>query len=169
MTDLLATEGNLVLLRRGLALLDALSDAEYADPRGRWAPVGAQYRHVLDHYASWIQGLPEGRVDYDDRSRDPRLESDRGFARSRTLECLDALAGLEAHPDRPVLVQMHCGGEDPAPDWRESSAGRELQFLCSHTVHHFALIQLLLEGSGVTLDPEFGTAPSTLAWQRSTR
>jgi hypothetical protein len=42
-----------------------------------------------------------------------------------------------------------------------------LQFLCSHTVHHFALIKLLLDGTGVDLAPEFGVAPSTLAYHRT--
>jgi hypothetical protein len=36
-------------------------------------------------------------------------------------------------------------------------------------VHHYALIKLLLEGSGVDLGVEFGVAPSTLAHQRAAR
>ena len=159
-------EGNRVLLRQGLALLERLSDELYAEPRGSWAPVGAQYRHILDHYGAFFRGLADRRVDYDARIRDARIERSRAAARQTTLACLGALDALEVEPDGPLLVQMDSGAGPEAPDWRPSSTGRELQFLCSHTVHHFALIQLLLEGSGVALDPEFGTAPSTLAYHR---
>jgi hypothetical protein len=39
---------------------------------------------------------------------------------------------------------------------------RELQFLQSHTVHHYAVIHLMLLQQGIRPDPEFGVAPSTL-------
>lgn len=44
-------------LAQGTELLQALTDAQYAEPRGDWAPVGAQYRHVLDHYQCFLDGL----------------------------------------------------------------------------------------------------------------
>lgn len=121
----LPLEGNRILLRQGVALLEQLSDELYAGPRGSWAPVGVQYRHILEHYRSFFAGLAAGRVDYDARAR------------------------------------------DATPDWRPSSLGRELQFLSSHTLHHYALIKLLLDDTGLDLGPEFGVAPSTLAWQRA--
>ena len=62
---------------------------------------------------------------------------------------------------------MQTGEEDGVPDWRPSSVGRELQFLVSHTVHHYALIRLLLEDHGIYAGEEFGVAPSTLAHQRA--
>jgi hypothetical protein len=165
----LSTAGNRALLHQGVAMLERLGDSLYAEPRGSWAPVGAQYRHILDHYRSFFAGFPEGRVDYDVRARDERIEKDRVAALLATRECLAALEGLDATTDRPLEVQMDGGGGSERPDWRPSSAGRELQFLCSHTVHHFALIKLLLEGSGLDLGIEFGVAPSTLAYQRAAR
>lgn len=43
---------------------------------------------------------------------------------------------------------------------------RELQFLLSHTVHHFALIATLLERFEIGVPEDFGIAPSTLKyWQ----
>jgi hypothetical protein len=44
----------------------------------------------------------------------------------------------------------------------ESSISRGLQVLSSHTIHHFALIAMTLRAHGIEMDPEFGTAPSTL-------
>ncbi len=161
----LPIEGNRQLLHQGLVLLARLDQGEYGDPRGSWAPVGAQYRHILEHYFSFLDGLPEGRVDYDARARDLLLERDREAAAEATRAILARLDALDPGADLPVLVQMDTGGSEESPDWRSSSRGRELQFLCSHTVHHFALIKLLLDGA-VDLGAEFGVAPSTLAHQR---
>jgi hypothetical protein len=48
-----------------------------------------------------------------------------------------------------------------------STVARELQFLLSHTVHHYALIALILRLQGFEPGEEFGVAPSTLAhWRR---
>src|ERR1051326_2086523 len=93
----------------------------------------------------------------------------RHAALAATRECLAALEPLEGAPDRPVMVQMDSGSGPEQADWRPSSTGRELQFLCSHTVHHYALIKLLLDGSGIDLGVEFGMAPSSLAYQRALR
>jgi hypothetical protein len=39
----------------------------------------------------------------------------------------------------------------------------------SHTVHHYALVKLLLEDAGVDAGAEFGVAPSSLAYQAAAR
>jgi uncharacterized damage-inducible protein DinB len=44
--------------------------------------------------------------------------------------------------------------------------GRELQFLASHTLHHYALIAALLRLQGVEPGEEFGVAPGTLEHRR---
>lgn len=53
-------------------------------------------------------------------------------------------------------------GSGSEPDWSDSSVKRELQFLVSHTVHHYALIKELLRREGFDPGAEFGVAPSTL-------
>ncbi len=50
--------------------------------------------------------------------------------------------------------------------WATSSVERELQFLRSHTVHHFALIAVILRLSGLEPGEEFGVAPSTLRYRK---
>jgi hypothetical protein len=51
---------------------------------------------------------------------------------------------------------------------QQSSAGRELQVLASHTTHHYALIALLLQARGIEVEPGFGVAPSTLVYRART-
>lgn len=157
-------------LAQGLDLLDRLTDEQYATRRGDRSPVGAQYRHVLEHYQCLIEGIPDGRVDYDARRRDEAIERSRTRAHEATAALIDALGGLaEVSPDLPLLVQMQCDPDRGAPGWARSTLGRELQFLVSHVVHHFALIKLLVSEDGIALDPEFGVAPSTLRHARAAR
>jgi hypothetical protein len=62
---------------------------------------------------------------------------------------------------------MDCGSEPDAADaWTASSASRELQFLISHTVHHYAIIRMILTVGGREVTPEFGISPSTLRYHQ---
>lgn len=159
-------EANITLLHQGLELLERLSDPAYRDTEPGRSSVGAQYRHVLDHYRALLEGIPVARVDYDARRRNPEVETDRAAAARDTRDLIDRLAALAGRPPgAPLAVIAACSADHPGEP-QASSLGRELVFLVSHTVHHYAIIKLLLE------DPEsvahdFGTAPSTLAWQRT--
>lgn len=166
---------NLHYLEQGLALIDRLADDAWtveAGPRFRGG-VGSQLRHCLDFYDCFLRGLGSGRIDYSDRRRDPRIESERGYAAGRLRELIDRLRGLagldlgravEVRSDEPTSA----GSLDA---WASSSVRRELQFLISHTIHHYALIVALLARQGIVLDDDladFGIAPSTLrSWKAS--
>lgn len=160
-------EPNLALLRQGIALLGELTDPMFLRRRGEWSPVASHYRHVIEHYQAFLSGLPDGRVNYDDRARDSRLEASRAGSLEATRSCLRGFEALEPLVERALLVHMEGGDDAAPPDWRDSSIGRELQFLASHTVHHFALIRVLLDESGLVLPADFGIAPSTLAYRRA--
>lgn len=157
---------NAAFIRQGLTMLDGLTPAQYRgqSPAGL-ASAGAHLRHVLDHYLTFLDGVETGRVDYDARPRDGTVETEPDRARTvgrETIERLEALG--RATPDRALEVRMDCGG-GTSPLWVGSSVGRELQFLVSHTVHHYALIKSGLADAGVELPEEFGVAPSTLAFR----
>ncbi|MGE0442240.1 MAG: DinB family protein [Gemmatimonadales bacterium] len=155
-------------LRQAVDLLDRLDDNQYRSPRGSWSPVGAQLRHVIEHYQCFLDGVAAGRIDYDSRRRDPAIESSRATARATLVDLAGRLDALAAEPvSRTLAVQLQCDVADPNGCWSNSTIGRELQFLVSHSVHHFALIKLLLAPDQVALPEEFGTAPSTLAHSRT--
>ena len=164
-------DDNIACLAQGKALLEGLTDELFTRP-GPTEPVawvGSHLRHCLDHYDSFFRGVPEGRMDYDKRVRDPSLETERATAIAKISGLLTALQDLKQSPaDKAVLVKMDCGDNaDESTWWSDSSLRRELQFLISHTVHHYALMVLLLKGMGVDVDPSFGVAPSTLRHLRS--
>ncbi len=154
---------NLDLLEQARVLVAQLDDRQYGSMRGHHASAGAHLRHVIEHYQCFLAGLPVGRVDYDARRRDVTIES----STARALEVLGQLGrGFDqarSYPEhRAIDVQMRCAVDHPGDTWAGSTVGRELQFLVSHAVHHFALIRMLLEQDGVRLEPDFGLAPSTV-------
>jgi hypothetical protein len=77
------------------------------------------------------------------------------------------LAGLTPEQVEAELLVSSEGEADTGAgaEWNRSTARRELRFLLSHTIHHYALIALSLGTRGFEI-PEalsgFGVAPSTL-------
>lgn len=158
---------NLQVLQQGLDLLAVIDDAQYT----RTAPplfaygAGSHFRHCLDAYTCFLRDLPLGSLDYDQRERDETLAQNRQAARQRIATTKALLHELAPHSTSELLRVR----QDGLP-WASSSSARELQFLLSHTVHHYALIALLLRWQGVTIAEDFGVAPATLAhWQTAAR
>jgi uncharacterized damage-inducible protein DinB len=162
--------GNLLVLRQAVELLEQMDDATYRDGGGARgaSPVGVHFRHVFDHYRAFFEGLPEGAIDYDARLRQVPLETDRRLAIATALGFLTDLERIPASvAERPIRITVRSvASEDGSHDWSQSTLKRELQFLVSHTVHHYALIASLLRGSGFDPGDGFGVAPSTLAAQQ---
>lgn len=172
MNGLEAVDGNLIVLQQAADLLRRMDDATYATVAGGagQSPVGVHFRHILDHYRSFLRGLPEGAIDYDARERHGPVETDRGLALASVLGLITDIGGIPRElAARPLSVSLRSVADrGDAPDWSQSSLNRELQFLVSHTVHHFALIKYILTHAGIETEAGFGIAPSTLAAQRHT-
>jgi uncharacterized damage-inducible protein DinB len=168
---------NILYLQQGIELIERLDDAAYSrDPEGPFrGGVGSQFRHCIDFYSCFLRGLQDGRVDYGKRDRDPQIETDRRYAVQRTRELIDELRRMDsgaAHGVLQVRADLPATA-DAQHEWSRSTVLRELQFLVSHTIHHYALIVSLLMREGGELAAElgeFGVAPSTLDhWKATAR
>lgn len=157
------------VLEQGLALLERLDDRLYNDTAR--LPVrsgaGSHFRHCLDFYHAFLKGVERGRVNYHRRERDTPVERDRACAAAKIVIIIEGLCALA---ELPGDTRLQVGPEDSDPDltdgWCESTLARELQFLFSHTLHHYALVALVLRLQGFEPGEEFGVAPSTLAYWR---
>lgn len=162
---------NVRFLRQGLELLESLDDGAFTAPGGAvgQAGVGAHLRHAIDYYRCFLDGLADGRIDYDARQREPRVEADRRAAAESICEIIAGLERLrDEDADTPLAVRVDAAAWEGAPvSWGRSSLARELQFLLSHTVHHYALIAAVLRGQGLEPSEGFGVAPSTLEHRRT--
>jgi|ERR1041385_328929 hypothetical protein len=155
------------LLEDGVRLLEQLDDEVYAktsvlSPRGS---VGGHLRHCIDFYKSFLNGLESGRVDYNCRQRDSLIETNRQHAIHDIRQLIGALREiLPIFRIAPLLISIEDG--PLRESWCGSSLVRELEFLRSHTIHHFSLMAILLRFEGIEPGEEFGVAPSTLRyWQ----
>lgn len=158
---------NIHFLDQGIELLAALDDHSYCacDSHGH-SCVGAHLRHVLDCYRCFLKGWESGRIDYDARQRNPAVETDRRVAEETIREIRNGLVALRsADRNRRVEVRVDAAAWSDTDPWTQSTLGRELQFLLSHTVHHYALIAMTLRGIGFEPGRRFGVAPSTLEFQ----
>jgi uncharacterized damage-inducible protein DinB len=172
LSSLTAIDANRAVLQQGIGALERCGAELFRLPAadGQVTSTGPHFRHILDHYGCFLRGLATGRVDYDARERDPALETDPARAAVALAEAGRALAALDpAQGER--RLQVHAASspdEEGAMTWADSTVQRELMFLLSHTVHHYALIALLAHQGGIELGEDFGVAPSTLAhWRRN--
>jgi len=77
----------------------------------------------------------------------------------------DVQRGLAEIPstDRQVRVKMAASQDaDTDAPLSTSTLCRELEYLQTHTVHHYALIAMILRLQSVEPNANFGVAPSTL-------
>lgn len=123
--------------------------------------IGAQVRHTLDHVAALVAAAPGAPLAYDRRERGTAVEHDPSCALRAIFRLKAALASFTADSlgdPCEVVVQVSASGETVRA-W--SSRARELAFVQSHTIHHQAIIAMLLVVQGHESPTGFGYAPST--------
>ena len=157
---------NIAALRQGIRLLSGLSAASYAKrtPACFNSSAGGHVRHIIEHYVGFLHGTETGEIDYEARARDPLIETDPHYAIGQLESINDRLELLSV--DRGLRVRSESALADAEAVWCDSSVLRELEFLLSHTVHHYALIGVICQLDGHVLPKDFGMAPSTLRFLR---
>jgi uncharacterized damage-inducible protein DinB len=149
------------LLVQGRDLVVALSQTIYAaslEP-GIWASPGGHLRHVIDYVDCLLRGADAGFVDYTARLRVAEVEACREAGARELDRCIESLEKLANRSDR-IPLDVRC---DEGEAWVASTLARELRFVASHTIHHYALIRLTLAQYGISTPASFGVSPSTLA------
>lgn len=159
------------LLGQGAALAAVLTGEQYRAiaPGTEASSVGAHLRHCVEFYRILLASVDSGEVDYDLRPREARLESDpmhamlalQEIARTLPSHALDKL-------DMAIRVR-HDYEAEREEDWAGSTLGRELHYLFSHTVHHYALIAAQLRHIGLPIPEGFGISPATLRFRQHCR
>ena len=163
------TENIVEILSQGVKLIEKIDDASYT--AGDKGSVGVHFRHCADFIDNFLKGLQNEKIDYHQRERNVEMERNRAQAILRLSEGMHGLQSLKiSNLEQPILVRIedasHLIGK---PEWAWSSGLREIDFLQSHTIHHFALIAYKLRALGIEVDREFGVAPSTLKFWEEER
>jgi hypothetical protein len=152
---------NIDLLDQAVSLVQAHEHAG-APAFGDYA--GAHLRHVIEHYEALLLRPDADVIDYDNRPRDRELERCAQSARARLQRLQQSLRAWPAATlETPIRVSSRIGVAGEIEFETRSSVGRELVFLASHAVHHFALLQVYCHEHGLSMGSRFGVAPATLA------
>ncbi len=157
-----AVAGLIVELEKACTIINALDDEIYSGMGGHESSIGAHMRHNLEFVNELLNGIAERRIDYNARLRDIRVEIDRGYAVEQMSFACQRLSSLTAGILATVVLVSSEVDEDV---WHTSSVSREIEFLHSHTIHHYALVARRMADAGFTTDDTFGVAPSTLKFR----
>ncbi|WP_414660205.1 hypothetical protein [Horticoccus sp. 23ND18S-11] len=161
-----AVHANLAVIRQGIGLLAELGEARFTAriPICYNASVGGHLRHIVEHYQCFLRGLGEGGIDYEDRARDPLIEGSPGYASAIMEEISHRLTVLAATlPNRGLQI----GAGTAEGLMTDTSVLRELEFLLSHTIHHYAIVAVMARVQGCEPEATFGVAPSTIKFQQT--
>jgi uncharacterized damage-inducible protein DinB len=163
---------NSTLLSQAIDMIERLQT--HAAPSFVYAQaVGPHVRHIIEHYEALLRHLDNAHsnsVDYDARERDVAVQSQPEITQAKLRSVAARLERYAQHPkwqlDTPLQTCLQTGAAGQLQLTVPSSLGRELLFVSSHTVHHFALLGHYCKAAGLDLGHDFGKAPSTLAFER---
>jgi len=123
--------------------------------------IGEHVRHCLDHVSALLAADSSTTLSYDRRQRGTTVETDPAEA---VRQILRLKRGIEAWSTRSLdetirVTSMISPSGAAVTGW--STLARELAFVVSHTIHHQAIIGVLLAIHGHAVPEWFGHSPST--------
>jgi len=125
--------------------------------------IGEHVRHVLDHVRALLDGMRKASFTYDARLRGTRVELEPQCAADEIVRICVAVEQLDDVPMDRAITLIALTDRDRWQAEVQTSIGRELTFVMQHTVHHCAMVAILLESTGRAVPPRFGYAASTPA------
>jgi uncharacterized damage-inducible protein DinB len=158
------------LLKQLRDLITLMPTAMYlARPAARVSgSVGEHVRHCLDHVGALTTALEGEELSYDGRRRGTTVEVDPVTAVHEIERLLFRLDRLDGNGERSIRLSAMLEPDAPAATMGTTVA-RELTFVIQHTIHHCALIAVLLEWQGWRVPHGFGVAPATASARASAR
>ena len=123
-----------------------------------YSSVGSHLRHILDFY-DCILSVKDCSVDLTARKRNTNIENDCDLAQIYLQEILDKLYQIENDKDKNLVVIDDLGLGRIEINYTLSALLAQAN---SHTIHHFAIINYILNGLGIQItDENFGFNPTT--------
>ncbi len=163
-------ESQLIILQQAKTYLTSVSEQQYTQIISPYfmSSAGAHMRHILDHYYAIINGLSEGLIDYDKRSRGGIIESSPKAALQSIQEISDFLNALTAHQlQQTIKLSTEISVTDKQVAIVDTSLAREIIFTGSHAVHHLATIKHIAQAQEIEVEGSLGIAPATATFLRA--
>ena len=162
LTQLVAV--NVEVLGQMTDLLASISAKKFGKNNEADGSIGQHTRHIIEFYECFSEGYAKGVVNYDSRRRNPLIETDPETAINELHHIIEDLEKITEESQFLVLAESF----GPEPLEVPSSVSREVLYLLEHTVHHMAIIRLLVKSCcpEQALPKEFGVAYSTLRYRQ---
>ncbi len=148
------------------AVLLGLSDQAYSMPSKHLfnATIGQHVRHIIELFIELDKGYESGLVNYGQRARDHRIETDKNFAAQLLKEIVHSVSKA----DKQLLLEAGYNSNDSNSIQIQTNYYREFAYNIEHAIHHMALIRIgIKELSDVKLNEHFGIASATIKYQQS--
>jgi uncharacterized damage-inducible protein DinB len=157
------------ILNQLSAVVKKLTEAEFTNPSESLSgsTIGQHLRHTLEFFICLEQGFKSGVVNYDRRSHDKLIESDKFIALSAITRVLQV---IKSNPcDRPLKLEVGYNLEHDDSIIIETNYFRELTYNIEHAVHHMAIMKIgIREVAPHTIIPsDFGVAASTIRYRET--
>ena len=156
---------NLRVLKQLQSLAHKLPPEGYARPLDLLSgnTIGKHFRHILEFYQCLL--THQGIVNYDKRLRNTELENDVQIAQRTITEIIEALENNTITDECYYEADFSDDGGQNVKI--QTSFSRELAYNIEHTVHHMAIIQIVVKHyyTQIELEEGFGVAASTLRYQ----
>jgi uncharacterized damage-inducible protein DinB len=151
-----------------LAQLEALTESQYTYPSEHLSnsTVGQHVRHVLEFYICLLNQSQNAYVDYDERERDLKIESEKEYALALVDNIIQDLGKIENN--KSLLLKGNFTTSNFQTTSCETNLERELIYCFEHSIHHQALIKVSLLEQKIEVLSDFGLAPSTIRHKSST-
>lgn len=158
-------QGTEIIIGQMADLLGKIAGETYAQPLQLFngSSIGQHFRHIVDFYGCLSRGVAEGRVDYAQRQRDTRVETEPGYAAGVLQGFYDKMKEMEETAIIEVVADFSSDFNETRPVV-QSTVGREMMYAYDHAVHHLAMIKMGLKASAphIEVDRNLGVAPSTV-------
>jgi len=157
--------GTQIITNQIQELLSKMDSETYKKPLPTFngSSIGQHVRHVIDFYLCLMRGCEGEVVDYDNRQRNPLIETDPRVAVEELKGIVEAVEAMNVHHIVTVNSSFSTE-EDEGNSQIPSSVGRELMYAYDHAIHHLATIKIgvTLNFPEIMIDKNLGVAPSTI-------
>lgn len=156
-----AIKANLNELR---ALLTQLSQEELTESYEELskATIGQHIRHIIELFQCLQNDYNQSEICYDNRKRSILIETNPVIA----IQAIDLIVDSLHLNDKTLIVNYSFNTQENQQI--NSSYHRELLYNLEHSIHHQAIIKVvLLKLSHITISDHFGVAPSTITHRSS--
>ena len=125
--------------------------------------LGKQVRHLIELYQCLVFRRNLAIVNYDERARDPLLETKIEVAITAIQRLIAHLPNIQLQEILTVKTMLSSSQEIP------TNLARELLYLYDHSIHHLALIRvgINLIQPNLSLPDHLGVAISTLEYDET--